>query len=616
MQWFVCKNQKSTTVSCSFLCSFASSYLDKRVFLEANGASGDLITCWSSRAFACSEVIVRRFSITVHLAHFKSGANFFVTNVYGPATWEGKDDFFLELMQLQECCKGKWVICGDFNSTRRQEEWRGKCWSYRAMTMFNDLINALALIDLPMNKQSYTWSNMQRTPTLARLDRFLVSTDWDQEFPLTEVVALPRITSDHCPILLSTERKCWSRRNNFRFEKAWLNHEDFISKLPDWWKEVPQKKSAVPTFTAKLRHCRRRIKVLCMIEFYSIREEKKRLMAEIQEIDKREEQQDISQDLMEKRVLLKHKLGRVLNDEKTLWSTRAEQQWLREGDGNTKFFHSIANGRRRTNWIDSIEDHGVTYRSEESKKSYFYHEFKELFTPKVTALPSFGEWSGLFKAQHITPSSLQRLTEPFSLDEIKRATFQLGCDKAPGPDGFPMSFYQTFWDTLKEDIWNIFRDLHEGKLSTSPIDYTFICLVPKKEGARWANDFRPISLLNRIQKILSKVLANRLALVLKDLIFPSQSTFLKGRNITDAYAAACELIGWGCKTEVEGVGVKVDFGKAYDRINWSFFFSILEWWGFDEKWCGWTKLCVCFAKVAILVNGEATNWIKTKRAVR
>ncbi|XP_020109325.1 uncharacterized protein LOC109724810 [Ananas comosus] len=208
------------------------------------------------------------------------------------------------------------------------------------------------------------------------------------------------------------------------------------------------------------------------------------------------------------------------------------------------------------------------------------------------------------------------MTEPFNIDEIKQAVFQLGGDKAPSPDGFPLRFYQVRWDTVKEDIMRLFQEMFEGRLSTNPIDYTYICLIPKKEGATRANDYRPISLLNGIQKILSKVLANRLEQVMDNLISPSQSAFLKGRNITDAYVTVAELLSWGNKKAIEGVTVKVDFEKAYDRIDWSFLFRILRWWGFDDKWCGWIEQCVCHAKAAILINGEATNWIKTKRGVR
>lgn len=74
--------------------------------------------------------------------------------------WEGKKEFYSEVVQLKECCIGKWIVCGDFNSTRGQEEQRGKTWSSKATLLFNDLIKGLALIDLPMVNQSFTWSNM------------------------------------------------------------------------------------------------------------------------------------------------------------------------------------------------------------------------------------------------------------------------------------------------------------------------------------------------------------------------------------------------------------------------------------------------------------------------
>lgn len=101
------------------------------------------------------------------------------------------------------------------------------------MALFNDLIRNLALIDPPLMNHSYTWSNMQDTPILAKLDRFLVSTEWDMDFSLTKVEVLPRVTSNHCPILLTVERRNKGRKNYFRFEEVWLNHEGFIAKLPD-----------------------------------------------------------------------------------------------------------------------------------------------------------------------------------------------------------------------------------------------------------------------------------------------------------------------------------------------------------------------------------------------
>ncbi|OAY70023.1 hypothetical protein ACMD2_06552, partial [Ananas comosus] len=120
----------------------------------------------------------------------------FLTNVYGPPSWAGKEAFCSELLSLKDVYLNRWVICGDFNCTKNQSERKGLPWSRKTMAMFSDLINNLEVIDLPLSNQSYTWSNMQHRPTLAKLDRFLVSTDWDLSFPLSKVTALPRHTKE------------------------------------------------------------------------------------------------------------------------------------------------------------------------------------------------------------------------------------------------------------------------------------------------------------------------------------------------------------------------------------------------------------------------------------
>lgn len=74
---------------------------------------------------------------------------------------------------------------------------------------------------------------------------------------------------------------------------------------------------------------------------------------------------------------------------------------------------------------------------------------------------------------------------------------------------------------VKDDLYNIFGDLFLGKLNTRPLDYSYICLIPKTEEAKAAKDFRPISLVNTVQKIISKVLANRLEMVMNDIISPT-----------------------------------------------------------------------------------------------
>lgn len=123
----------------------------------------------------------------------------------------------------------------------------------------------------------------------------------------------------------------------------------------------------------------------------------------------------------------------MLNCETTLWKTRANQHSLQEGNDNTKFFHTIANGRKRANGTGMINDDGVVYQTEKEKKNYFFLKFKELYNVDEMAPSSFGDWSGLFSSNRVSNTNIARLSETFSMNEIKQAVFQLGSDKTLGP---------------------------------------------------------------------------------------------------------------------------------------------------------------------------------------
>lgn len=169
-------------------------------------------------------------------------------------------------------------------------------------------------------------------------------------------------------------------------------------------------------------------------------------------------------------------------------------------------------------------------------------------------------------------------------DEIKIATFQLAADKAPGPDGFSLTFFQTFWETIKEDIYNVFIDLQNDRLFSGPINFSYVCHIPKKEGVRRANDFRSISLINGLQKIISKVLAKRLALAMPSIITSTQSAFLKDRLLTDSFVTANELVNWCFHSGNECTCLKADFQKVFGNVSWSFLKCVLQWLRLNEKW--------------------------------
>jgi hypothetical protein len=198
--------------------------------------------------------------------------------------------------------------------------------------------------------------------------------------------------------------------------------------------------------------------------------------------------------------------------------------------------------------------------------------------------------------------------ERFEEREVLEVVKAMNGDKAPGPDGYSMAFFQACWDVLKEDIMKVFRDFHaRGKFERS-LNATFIALIPKIPGAVDPKDFRPISLVSGIYKIIAKILANRLKMVLEKIISKSQNAFIRGRQILDPVLIANECLDSRIRSGEPGVLCKLDLEKAYDHVNWDFLLYMLRRCGFGGKWCSWIAHCISTVRFSVLVNGTPTGF--------
>jgi hypothetical protein len=262
----------------------------------------------------------------------------------------------------------------------------------------------------------------------------------------------------------------------------------------------------------------------------------------------------------------------------------------------------VANGKHRRQQIYSLEDDaGSCISDEEELKQHITSYYKNLFSKPDTTLIELEE-SNTHDIPQVSDSENEILTANFTIEEVKKAVFNMEHNKAPGPDGFPAEFYQVFWEIFKFNLFALFVDFHKNSLSVHSLNFGIITLIPKKDNVNKIQDYRPICLLNVPFKIITKVLTNRIGLVADRIVSPSQTTFMPGRNILEGVIILHESIHELQRKNLDGVIIKLDFEKAYDKVKWSFLQQSMGMKGFSPSWCAWIQKIVSGGHVGVKVN--------------
>ena len=219
----------------------------------------------------------------------------------------------------------------------------------------------------------------------------------------------------------------------------------------------------------------------------------------------------------------------------------------------------------------------------------------------------------------LTPEMHTHLEEPFTPEEIVNVLSQMCLTKAPGPDGLPAAFFQKHWQAVGRGVVTTCLHILNEQGDLASLNHTYIALLPKTEKPKKVTDFRPISLCNVVYRIIAKAIANRLKLILPQIISPTQSTFIPNRLITDNV-----IIGYECLHKIRHskgrrnglVALKLDISKAYDRVEWSFLDQIMEKFGFSNKWRSLIMSCITTAQFSVIINGTPKGLILPEMGLR
>jgi retron-type reverse transcriptase len=160
------------------------------------------------------------------------------------------------------------------------------------------------------------------------------------------------------------------------------------------------------------------------------------------------------------------------------------------------------------------------------------------------------------------------------------------------------------------------RDLRIESRCWSLLNPANIVLLPKKDGAQTIADYRPISIMHSVSKLLAKILANQLAPKMDKLISRSQSAFIKGRSIQDNFQYVRGAANHFHRAKTPMLMLKLDITKASDNVMWEYLLELMEHIGFGPRWRDMIALICSTTTSRVMLNGDPGRPIKHARGLR
>ncbi|XP_059073460.1 uncharacterized protein LOC131047916 [Cryptomeria japonica] len=319
-------------------------------FVDSDGASGGLDILWNSLAIHVEVVSSSKYWQMVKVISKTINFSCFLVNVYGSILAIKKCKLWEDVSRrLEEVRPLLAIVAGDFNATLSSSEKRGGVRRLRWLHLdFQSFVNDNALLEVVAKGGDFTWNNRRRgfSNIAEKLDRFFLAGDWSVALVVFEAEVLAISGSDHFPVSLIVQNDAVPIRCPFKMEKMWFRELSFKEIVVGWWKEAPVVDGFMAyQFFKKLSYVKQELKSWNREVFGNIFDEKRRLEGDLGALNAKVmvDGMDEVDFLMEKDLLSRY--GEVLQREEIYWKQKSRVNWLKAGDRNRKFFHSLVKAR-------------------------------------------------------------------------------------------------------------------------------------------------------------------------------------------------------------------------------------------------------------------------------
>jgi hypothetical protein len=313
---------------------------------------------------------------------------------------------------------------------------------------------------------------------------------------------------------------------------------------------------------------------------------------------------------------LREKIEAVEKDDYEAARLRSKQLFIETGEKPTKYFCSLEKSQQRQKSMNCLVDERGREILDpvviQQKVKTFY---EDLYSAKPTDKSFQSEFLELLKPMPL--DTAEGLNAPITALEVEEAIKRTPNESSPGPDGFGYELYKFFPKILSAILAKVFNAmLKDDCILPTGFGLSLMSLLFKKDDPRDIRNWRPISLSNTDEKLLSRILASRLGEVLPSLVGKQQAGFVKNRETSDVIIHVQHVIRYLKRQNTGAYLALVDFEKAYDTVDHDFLFLVLNKLGVGDNFVLWISRLYEQAKVKVKVDRSFTEEIAMKRGVR
>ncbi|KAL3680699.1 hypothetical protein R1sor_023655 [Riccia sorocarpa] len=526
--------------------------------------------------------------------------NLNIMSIHTPNDKDVRIDFWERLYTMIQ--SGKWILGGDFNMVELPDDSKGKSAlaTGAEARSWKSLTNKYGLVDAYLCSATTTGGCFTRyafcgqSYDQARLDRFYL-TDGGIWTHLIKGVThhTDQVVSDHVPISLDCilqqqPTTDWIPKNYFKMDENLLKRQGVLQRVQQEWSNHPP--------DAGNPQCRWQLAWLRVKQV--LKQEKKKHKEEMKQYH------DLQVELRHLRQLpdrtgdtnTTEAIQRLKNVQETLrqqeqkdaraWRIRSKQHWLKEGEAPSRYFFAQFKAKMAR---ESIKELVLPNEEVTTDRSSIIQEVQQFMTTLYTREEDSHEKQEARQAafQCVTTrvtNAQDRMMSSLPTDqEIDQTAHLMKREKSPGLVGLTSEVLLHCWAFTRQDCLDMVKHFWDQPELLKGTRTAVIKMIPKNDQKQLLKNWRPLSLMSLTYKIIAKIAAERLKKIIPGLVNHHQTGFIHGRSIVSNLLSLQLAADWAKISEQKCMFMKLDFVKAYDRVDHVFLLGTLQAMGFSQQ---------------------------------